>query len=443
MRLLKFSLTVLLVVGLSVGDVERCSAYSLFTHEQMIDLAWEPAIRPLLLARFPKATAAQLREAHAYAYGGCVIQDLGYYPFSHHFFSDLTHYARSGDFIDSLFRNAKTVDEYAFAVGALSHYIGDSVGHADAVNPATAITFPSLAKKYGPDVTYVESPHGHVRTEFAYDVDQLAHRRFAPSAYLRYIGLGVPRRLLEQAFFETYGLSLHEVLGDERPAIRSYRFAVRSLLPRFAYAEVLIHGKSFPEDDPQDPEFLDFQKRLNQADFQKVWNPYRKRAGFETHLVALLIRIVPKVGAASDLAIRGPNQQTEPLYVKSLNRADSEFKRSLAGLAKTRRGVPKLPNLDLDTGYKIRPGGYALTDKTYAKLLRQITKDPQRPVPEGLRRDILEYYADPNAPILTKKDPRAWQRVLKEMAVLKQMRPAAPTDTPTEPDSPDDGPMDK
>jgi hypothetical protein len=212
---------------------------------------------------------------------------------------------------------------------------------------------------------------------------------------------------------------------------------VRSLLPRFAYAEVLIHRKKFPQDPPV-PEFLEFQRRLDQADFQKVWNSYRNKAGFETHLIALLIRIVPKVGAASDLAIRGPNEQTELLYVRSVNRADSDFKRSLAGLAKTSRGVPRLPNRDLDTGYKVRPGGYPLTDTTYAKLLHQITKDPKQPVPEGLRQDLLEYYADPNAPIVTKKNPRAWRRVLSEMAVLKQMRPATPTDTPTEPDTPGD-----
>ena len=113
------------------------AAYSVLTHEELIDLAWNDSIRPLLLARFPGATEDQLREAHAYAYGGCAIQDMGYYPFGKKFFSNLTHYVRTGDFIAWLFRNARTIDEYAFAIGALSHYLGDSIGHSQAINPAT------------------------------------------------------------------------------------------------------------------------------------------------------------------------------------------------------------------------------------------------------------------------------------------------------------------
>jgi hypothetical protein len=156
---------------------------------------------------------------------------MGYYPFGKEFFSDLTHYVRSGDFIVALLRNAHNANEYAFAVGALSHYLGDSIGHSESINPATAIEFPHLEKKYGPEVTYEENPHAHVRTEFAFDIDMLSHHHLAPAAYLRHVGFIVPRRLLEVAFFETYGLRLKEVLGPERPAIRSYRTSVRSFIP--------------------------------------------------------------------------------------------------------------------------------------------------------------------------------------------------------------------
>src|SRR5579872_7352020 len=160
------------------------SAYSVLTHEEVIDLAWNGSIRPLLLQRFPNATPEQLREAHAYAYGGCAIQDMGYYPFGKKFFSNLTHYVRTGDFIATLFREAHTIDEYAFAIGALSHYLGDSIGHSQAINPATAMAFPKLEQKYGRIVTYGESPHGHIRTEFAFDIDELTDTKFAPPTYL-------------------------------------------------------------------------------------------------------------------------------------------------------------------------------------------------------------------------------------------------------------------
>src|SRR5579864_8238152 len=235
--------TVLLAMTFSSA---RASAYSVLTHEELIDLAWNDSIRPLLLAHFPEATEAQLIEAHAYAYGGCAIQDMGYYPFGKKFFSDLTHYVRSGDFIAWLFRNARTINEYAFAIGALSHYLGDSIGHLEAINPATGVEFPKLKRKFGPEVTYDESPHGHIRTEFAFDVEELKERSVAPPAYLSFIGFQVPREFLAKAFIDTYGFDVHEVLGQSRPALRSYQTSVRRFIPAFAEAEVVLHGHQFP-----------------------------------------------------------------------------------------------------------------------------------------------------------------------------------------------------
>jgi len=398
-------------------------AYSVLTHQQIIDLAWKESIRPVLLSRYPGTTEAQLRRAQAFAYGGCAIQDAGYYPFGHVFMSDLTHYVRTGDFVATLIRNSRNVNELAFALGALSHYVGDSYGHQDAVNPSTAIEFPNLAEKYGPVVTYDESPHGHVRTEFAFDINQLSKKRFAPSAYLQHIGLEVPSRLLEQAFFDTYGLQLRSMMVDRKAAIGSYRRAVRSFIPDFAYAEVLLHKKSFP-DDLASPEFDRFQKRLAEADFNNGWERYRKKAGVRTHLLAFVIVIVPKIGPMSYLAIRGPSQQTEEKYVESVNRTLDRYDALLGDLARVPKADPRvimnLENRDLDTGYKVKPGAYALTDKTYAKLLNKLTTRAE-PVPELLKQDIEAYYADPGAPIVTKKNKRAWRRVQAELAQLRTM----------------------
>src|SRR5579875_261396 len=136
-----------------------CFAYSFLTHEMIIDMTWESGIKPVLLARYPNTTPEQLRIAHAYAYGGCAIQDAGYYPLGHPPFSNLAHYVRTGDFVTNLIRQAHNVNELAFALGALSHYVGDNLGHMDAVNPSVAIEFPHLENEYGPVVTYEESPH--------------------------------------------------------------------------------------------------------------------------------------------------------------------------------------------------------------------------------------------------------------------------------------------
>ena len=399
---------------------QNCSAYSFLTHETIIDLTWESAIEPVLLHQYPKTTAGELRLAHAYAYGGSAIQDTGYYPFGHAMFSNLTHYVRTGDFITSMIHDARNVNELAFALGALSHYAGDTIGHRDAVNPSTAIEFPSLERKYGPVVTYDESPHSHIRTEFAFDIAQLSRERFAPSGYLRSVGLVVPRRVLGQAFFQTYGLRLRDILGNEPTAFRSYQFSVRRLLPKIAYAEVLLHRNEFPPDQPT-PAFQQFDQRVKQADQRNGWYKFRrKKASFSTRVIAGLIFIVPKVGPISDLAIRGPNEDTEQKYLESVNRCVDEYARLLRELAQNGEDGFHVENIDLDTGYTIRPGTYRLTDQTYAKLLDQLTREnPYRHTPSELRQNVLDFYSDLNAPIETKKHPRQWKKVQQELAILR------------------------
>ena len=268
----RFVVAAALSVALSLLWPGRGGAYSVLTHEELIDIAWNGSIRPLLLARYPKSTETELRVAHAYAYGGCAIQDMGYYPFGKELFSDLTHYVRSGDFIANLFRNARNVNELAFAIGAMAHYLGDSIGHSVAVNPATGVEFPNLERKFGPIVTYDESPHGHVRTEFGFDIEQLSRRGFAPPAFLASIGLEVPRELLERTFLQTYGFQTRELLGPVHPALRSYRSSVRRFIPRFANAEVVLHGHQFgPE--PQDDAYREFKEHLERAAYERQWSP--------------------------------------------------------------------------------------------------------------------------------------------------------------------------
>lgn len=418
--------SIFLIWLLTVASGPFGFAYSVLTHQQMIDLAWGPSIKPLLLDRYPKTTPEQLVVAQSYAYGGCEIQDAGYYPFGNTFFSDLTHYVRTGDFVVSLIRNARNVNELAFALGALSHYVGDSIGHYEAVNPSTAIAFPKLALQYGHSVTYDESPHGHIRTEFAFDIDQLTKKHFAPSAYLNHIGLRVSGDLLERAFYETYGLHLTEVLGNKRrkAVIGSYRRSVRSFLPDFAHAEVLIHQHDFPADSDGE-EFQKLNGRLQQADYNSGWQNTRKKAGFKTHFLAFCVIIVPKFGPMSDLAIKIPTEETESKYVASVNRSLDTYEGLLKSLdqspSENLEIAMKLDNRDLDTGYVVQPGGYPLTDKTYAKLLGLITANASEPAPSGLKRDILAYYSNPNSPIITKKNAKAWKSVQDELATLQNM----------------------
>ena len=398
--------------------------YSVQTHEQLVDLAWKDTIVPLLLARYPGLTEAQLREAHSYAYGGSAIQDLGYYPFGREFFSDLTHYVRAGDFVRLLLTDAKTPDELAFAIGALSHYVGDVYGHSLATNPSVAQDFPRLRARFGPSVTYDENPHAHVRTEFAFDINEISKHRFAPSAYLSHVGLMVAVPLLDRVFFEVYGLHLNDVLGGRRgrTTLFGYRFAVRRFLPRIAYAENVLHRKRMPP-DVRDTDSAPLIKALAQSEFENGWNAYRKKPGIGTYSLAGLIFILPKVGILSELAIKVPSVSSEQEYVRSLNKSIAGMSKVLGDLKTGDTGTVRadLDNRDLDTGEKTVPGGYRLTDVTYAILLERVTAKQKYRLPSGLKRNIEDYYADPDAPIATKRDPAAWARVQAALVKLETL----------------------
>ena len=388
LRSTRYNVVLLLAISLCAA---KAPAYSVFTHEELIDLAWNSSIRPLLIARFPGATEEQLLEAHAYAYGGCAIQDMGYYPFGKKFFSNLTHYVRTGDFIEWMFNNARTIDELAFAIGALSHYLGDSIGHAEAINPSTGINFPKLKDKYGPSVTYGESPHGHIRTEFAFDIGELNDATFAPPAYLDFIGFQVPRKFLERAFLSIYGLDVHEVLGRAHPALRSYRTSVRRFIPFFAEAEVVLHRRHFPPHSDDDA-YRTFSERVARTNYERHWKHTQRGSGFKAHLGAILVFLVPKIGGASDLAIKIPTADTQERYLRSVNHTVDVFRETLQKIAAGTGRATTLTNLDLDTGGPARLGDYPLADQTYAKLLERITSRPQRIISEGLKRNVIEYY---------------------------------------------------
>ena len=427
------------------------SAYALITHEQLIDLTWQESIVPLLLSRYPNLTHAELDRARAYAYGGCVIQDLGYYPFGDQSFSNLTHYVRSGDFVVNLFRNAHDANEMAFAIGALSHYIGDSVGHAEATNIAVPIEFPKLKAKYGSSVNYAEGKHQHVQTEFAFDINEISHHRVAPIKFLRHIGLAVSMRQLALAFYQTYGIT-ENFAGSHRINNRGYRFAVHTFIPRIAYAVTLLHRSHEPA-DPTTPEFVELEKEAAKIAQENDWQKYRRKAGVGTYLLAGFLVIVPKVGPLSMVAVKGPTEQTAADYAHSVAVSTTALRRiltrftpeaarfkgptpPLSSLARASDAIPlardarhPLPNRDLDTGHVVQPGGYPLTDSTYATLLHKLVQQPTQPIPPGIKEDVQNYYSNLDLPISTKKDPELWKQVLADLNILSGM----PTSNAAEP----------
>ncbi len=410
-----------LVACLCLFVVPFAKAYSVQSHQQLVDLSWKQSMVPLLLARYPGLTEAELQEAHAYAYGGCAIQDLGYYPFGDEFFSNLLHYVRSGEFVQALLRDSQSADELAFSLGALSHYVGDSIGHSVATNFAVPVEFPKLGKQYGPWVTYDQDPHAHVQAEFAFDVNQISKNRFAPPDYLEAVGLQVPLPLLSRAFQETYGIPLHDVLGgSQHPNLFGYQTSVHHVLPRIAAAEALLHEKDMPS-DTAGPEFDRMVHDLAQSGLDNGWNRYRSPAGIGTHVLAGLVYLTPKIGAPTMLAIKGPTVQTEQDYVTSLNRSIAAMHSIVADLhANSANASRDLPNRDLDTGREVQPGAYRLTDSTYQRLLARLTRGPTYPVPLGLRRNIEAFFSKPEA-FGSHISAKQWQTIHEGLAQLQEL----------------------
>src|ERR1700693_4260715 len=374
-------------------------AYSVLTHEEIVDLLWADEIRPLLLKRYPGLSDDQIKEAHAYAYGGAVIQDLGYYPFGSAEFSNLVHYVRSGDFVRELLLESQDVNEYAFALGALSHYASDIAGHP-AVNQAVAIEYPKLRAKFGKSVRYAQDKTAHLKTEFGFDMVQVAKNGYASQQYHAFIGFQVSKPLLERVFPVVYGMELKDVLTHEDLAVGSYRFSVSRMIPRMTQVALQTHKKDLMRETPNFAK-RKFLYRLSRSDYEKQWGKDYKKPGTGTRILSALLRYMPKVGPFKGMAFNNPTPQTEDLYFKSINTTVDHYR---AFLEEVRTDSLVLPNCDFDSGKATKPAEYALTDDTYAKLLARVSERKFDRVSPGLRANILDFYFDLSAPIDTKKD---------------------------------------
>jgi len=404
-------------------------SYSVLTHEEVIDLLWDKPIKPVLLDRFPGATPEQLRQAHAYAYGGSLIQDMGYYPFGNKKFSDLVHYVRSGDFVEALINDSSDLNEYAFALGALAHYASDVSGHP-AVNEAVALHYPKLRRKYGNSVTYADDPKAHIRTEFGFDVTQVAKNRFASDTYHDFIGFEVAKPLMERAFQETYGIELAGMFKSLDLAIGTYRRSISRILPEMTRVALATKRADIVRETP-DFNRRKFLYRLSRAQYEKSWGTTYARPGVGARILAFLFRLVPKIGPFKAINFTLPSPHTEDMYLKSVNTTLDRYGQLLAQVREHRL---VLDNRDFDTGRETQAGEYPLTDKSYADLLDKLAEHKFQSVTPALRANILAFYANPNAPIATKKHDKDWQKTLRDLEQLRAMNIANPP--PAQPPAP-------
>jgi hypothetical protein len=375
----------MLLIGLNPA---QAGAFSLLAHEALIDQAWDDSIRPLLLKKFPGTSEEALTKARAYAYGGSAIQDMGAYPFSSPLFTELTHYVRSGDFVMSLVRQSVDVNEYAFALGALAHHIGDSDGHALAINRAVPMLYPKVAKKYGSEATYADNPAAHVMAEFGFDVVGLVKGQYAPDKFRELIGFEVSKRVLMAAFKETYGLEMDDVFGALNLAIGSYRRALSSTIPqmtRVAWAmkkdEILRQTPGLTREQ--------FLFEMSKSEYEARWGTEYKEPGTGAHILSFFVRIVQKIGPFRPLTFRVPSREAEAVFLNGFNAALARFKRCLADEANGRLTVE---NVNLDLGRSLNAGAYEPADDAYAELVRQLASKKFAGVSGELRTEIVRFY---------------------------------------------------
>src|SRR2546423_403126 len=390
--------------------VQTAYPYSVLTHEAIIDSTWDSAIKPLLLKRFPASTEDELTQAHAFAYGGSIIQDLGHYPFGSAFYSDLTHYVRSGDFIVNLIADSQDLNEYAFSLGALSHYAADNNGHRMATNVTVPLLFPKLRLKFGSVITYADDPFSHSKTEFGFDVFQAAKSRYAPAAYKSFIGFQVAKPVLQKAFQDTYGIRIEQIFFNLDLAIGSYRRAVGTILPALTKVAWQIKSQEIRKDAPGITR-KKFLYNLSRSSYEKSWGSTYQRPGIRSRMLAGFFHIVPRAGPFKALAFKRLTPQTEKLYMAGFNASIDRYRQLLAEVG---GGRLTLPNDNFDVGEATKAGRYKLTDAAYAKLLHKL-KGHYADMPQDLRSDILDFYQDLSLPIETKTHESDWARLQDEL----------------------------
>jgi hypothetical protein len=403
-------LPILIVLWLAPASA---AAYSVLAHEAAIDATWDAAIEPLLKRRYPNATDEALLRARSFAYGGSVIQDLGYYPFGSRFFSNLLHYVRSGDFVEALLRDAHDIDELAFAIGALAHYANDNTGHPQAVNRAVPMSFPKLRLKFGREITYVQAPTQHVIVEFSFDVVQAAGGTYLPEAYQRFIGFRVATEVLERAFVETYGLEMRGVFADMDRSIATYRYSISQIIPSLTEAAWRDKHEEIVKLHPS-MQRTGFVFAYGRRDFERQYGREYQRPGWFARFLGFLYRLLPKIGPFKPLSFKTPTPEAERLFVESFRDASGRLRDELRRVA---TGRPQFANTNFDTGGPARRGEYPLADDTYAELLKRLSKRDFTTVPPELRRHLRSHYGADHTP-RSKSERKHWKEITRALAQL-------------------------
>jgi hypothetical protein len=415
---LPFKFLVVSIVLISFNPLSS-RAYSVLTHEALIDASWNKNIKPLLKVKFPDATEEDLRKAHAYAYGGCLLPDMGYFPFGSLYFTYLSHYVRSGDFVEELISESTNINEYAFALGALCHYMADKYGHSIGTNHAVPIIYPDIAKKFGKVATYEDDHTAHSRVEMSFDVLETARGNYAPEAYHDFIGFEVARPVLERAFLKTYGEDINSVFGNLDIAIATYRWSVKSLMPTVTRAAWRLRKDEIKKLNPG-VNSRSFHYRMKNKAYIEEFGSSRKRPAFGERVWAFIISVLPKVGPLKALKFKDPGPRGEELFIRSF---DTVLVHYHSALARLRYERVELPDVDYDTGKPTSLGEYILADQAYASLLDNLRESKYNNLTAPLKQNILKFFSKADTTALAKSDPKEWKKTYTALQGVKTASP--------------------
>jgi hypothetical protein len=417
LKIIKKQFFLVLLIGVLIPLSSK--GYAVLAHEALIDASWEKYLQPLLKKQYPASTDEELKKAHSYAYGGALIADMGYYPFGSTYYTDLAHYVRSGDFVMALINESETLNEYAFALGALSHYMADKYGHSLATNVAVPLVYPKIQQKFGNVVTYEEDHISHSRMEFAFDVLQTARGNYAPTAYHDFIGFNVARPVLERAFLRTYGEDINSIFGDLSLSISTFRWAVKNLFPGLAKTAWALKKDDIKKTNPG-LTARKFRYRMHRKDYIAEFGEAHEKPGFKAGVFAFVIKILPKVGPLKALKFKSPGPEGEKLFTTSFDTILVHYENALTRL---NNKALVLPDIDFDTGKPTKLGEYGLTDDTYSDLVLKLQEKKFDNLSSPLKQNILSFYNTGDTSKYAKKKPEEWK---KTYAALQQLK-AAPT----------------
>ncbi|MFD2873767.1 zinc dependent phospholipase C family protein [Mucilaginibacter ximonensis] len=389
---------------------EPVKAYGVLTHEAVIDASWNKSLKPAILKRYPNLSDDELRVAHSYAYGGSLMADIGYSPFGSAYFTNLVHYVRSGDFVNNLISESGNANEFAYALGALCHYMADRYGHSVGTNIVVPMTYPKVKEKYGDVATYEEDHMAHSRVEIAFDVLQVARGNYASQAYHDFVGFNVAVPVLKRAFLRTYGEDLNVVFPNFKHSINNYRWAINSLMPTVTRSAWVLKKGDIMKTSP-DMTARKFHYSMSRKKYFAEFGRDRDRVKFKEQLLAFFLKIVPKIGPFEVFKFRTINKQGEALFVKSFEDVTRHYEEALSVLDYKK---PHLPNVDFDTGKLTVYGEYQLADQTYDDMLDQLQKCNFAALTKSLKDNIDNFYGKADTAILAKKYTGNWPH-LKEL----------------------------